>query len=108
MEDLGLLQFAQDRAESEAAQQETSVIEAHTPRAAAHRGAPWFESMVEDSRLGKLQRQKGGHTSKDGSVRYEWEVVEWTSADGDEAAASTSKRKLGDLEEQQDDIQMRT
>jgi hypothetical protein len=108
MEDLGLLQVDDGNAEDESGQQEMRMTEASTAQGVVHRGVPWFESMVEDSRLGKLQRQKGGHTSKDGSTRYEWEIVEWTSEDPDEAAPTTGKRKLGDLEEVKDDTHMRT
>lgn len=58
----------------------------------SYRGAPWFEDLVEDSALGRVRRQRGGHTSADGSVQSTWEVVEWNSADqGDES--SNSKRK---------------
>lgn len=70
-----------------------------------HRGEPWFESMVEDSRIGKLTRKRGGHTSTDGRVQYEWEVVEMTTPD--ELASSSAKRKLGETEEG-DDTHMRT
>jgi hypothetical protein len=67
-----------------------------TNNASLHnRGAPWFEDLVEDSPLGRMRRQKGGQTSEDGSVAYEWEVVEWSSADQDNTAA---KRKIEDVE----------
>ena len=41
-----------------------------------NRGMPYFEEMVENSRLGRIKRQKGGHTSRDGSTSVQWEVVE--------------------------------
>ena len=71
----------------------------------AIRGAPWFEDLVENSKLGTLRRRKGGHTSKDGSVSVEWEVAEWeSSGDGgfgvEDLAGDvqgTGKRKLGDV-----------
>lgn len=69
---------------------------------AGMRGAPWFEEMVEDTRLGKLKRQKGGHVSRGGNVKIEWEVVEWTEGDDadDEAAEGVKgKRKIGDIED---------
>ncbi|KAF2090915.1 hypothetical protein K490DRAFT_34659 [Saccharata proteae CBS 121410] len=61
-----------------------------------NRGAPWFESLIEDGRLGRIKRNRGGYTSADGSVREEWEVVEWTG-DSDEgvSAAGNGKRKFG-------------
>lgn len=63
----------------------------------ASRGAPWFEDLVEDSQLGRIRRQKGGHTSADGSMQVEWEVVEWSSADQQEEGI-LGKRKIGDIE----------
>lgn len=41
-----------------------------------NRGIPYFEEMVENSRLGRIKRQKGGHTSQDGRMTVQWEVVE--------------------------------
>lgn len=49
-----------------------------------NRGMPYFEEMVEHSRLGRLRRRQGGHASADGSSRVQWEVVEmgdWNDAD---------------------------
>jgi hypothetical protein len=60
-----------------------------------YRGAPWFEDLVEDSALGRVRRQRGGHTSADGSVQSTWEIVEWNSADGDESG--NGKRKIGQM-----------
>ncbi|ORY12431.1 hypothetical protein BCR34DRAFT_651168 [Clohesyomyces aquaticus] len=71
------------------------------------RGAPWFEEMVENSRLGRFKQQRGGHTYHDGSVKVEWEVVEWTEGDdADDEATSAGKRKAGELEA--GDMEMRT
>jgi len=59
-----------------------STLEAQTravtrqPQGNQHRGAPWFEEMVRDSPIGRIKRQKGGHTSQDGRTTVEWEVVE--------------------------------
>lgn len=46
-----------------------------------HRGIPYFEEMIENSSLGRIRRQKGGHTSEDGRTKVHWEVIEF---DGDE------------------------
>lgn len=51
------------------------------------RGLPYFEEMVENSRLGRIKRQKGGHTSLDGRTTVHWEVVE---IDGDGGSLSTT------------------
>ncbi len=63
---------------------------------------PWFEGLVEGSRLGRVTRKAVG--VGEGSVRVEWEVVEWTEEDGDGGdggdggrAASPRKRKLGEV-----------
>jgi hypothetical protein len=63
---------------------------------ATHRGAPWFETMVENTQLGHVKRQRGGQTSLDGSTTVEWEVVEFTS--NDEESAPVGKRKVEDME----------
>lgn len=66
------------------------------------RGAPWFEEIVRNTRLGRLKQQRGGHTT--GQVQVEWEVTEWTEADdADERGRATpSKRKIGDVEAGED------
>ena len=69
------------------------------------RGAPWFEDLVENSKLGTLRQRKGGHTSKDGSISIEWEVAEWESTTAGSVGVNvaavdvqgTGKRKLGDV-----------
>ncbi|KAF2676994.1 hypothetical protein K458DRAFT_481623 [Lentithecium fluviatile CBS 122367] len=71
------------------------------------RGAPWFEEMVENTGLGRFKQQRGGHTSRDGNVKVEWEVMEWTEADdADDEAVTPSKRKIGEVEP--GDTEMRT
>ncbi|KAF2868859.1 hypothetical protein BDV95DRAFT_609764 [Massariosphaeria phaeospora] len=70
------------------------------PRA---RGAPWFEELVENSRLGHFKQQRGGHSSRDGSVKVEWEVMEWTEVDdADDESTTRGKRKIGVLLEGED------
>lgn len=67
-----------------------------------HRGAPWYESLVEDTALGRVKRQRGGHSSGDGSYEYEWEVTEWTEGGDDEGDNIPGKRKIGEVEEPED------
>lgn len=60
--------------------------------------SPWFEETVESNELGRIKRQRGGHTSADGKSKIEWEVVEV----GDEEKDSShirSKRKLNEYDE---------
>jgi hypothetical protein len=64
------------------------------------RGSPWFEEMVEHSKLGRFKHQRGGHSSRDGSIRVEWEVKEWTEDDdADDESMTPSKRKLAEVED---------
>ncbi|KAF1988429.1 hypothetical protein K402DRAFT_351545 [Aulographum hederae CBS 113979] len=71
----------------EAAPPATSVFQARNIEQSLHLGAPWFESMVQDTPIGRVKRQKGGHTSRDGTVRVEWEVVEVGGDDDDDEIA---------------------
>ena len=66
------------------------------------RGAPWFEELVKNTKLGQMKQQRGGHSSADGSVKVEWEIVEWTEGDDadDESTKSppAAKRKHREYE----------
>ncbi|KAI4610419.1 hypothetical protein J4E80_008183 [Alternaria sp. BMP 0032] len=66
------------------------------------RGAPWFEEIVRNTRLGRFKQQRGGHSES--GVHVEWEVTEWTEGDdnGDEGSATPSKRKIGDVDDAED------
>ena len=60
-------------------------------------GIPWFEEMIEGSRLGRMMKSRRGFgVSDDQSTTIQWEVSEWTH-DGSEGAQSSSsgKRKRG-------------
>lgn len=65
-------------------------------------GIPWFEEMVEGSRLGRLMRaRRGMGVSEDQSTTIEWEVSEWhddgtraiQQEDSDSSGRATGKRK---------------
>lgn len=72
-------------------------------------GAPWFEELVEHTKLGRVKQQRGGVASRDGSVRVEWEVVEWTEADdADDEGAGPAKRKIGEVLDAAEDVEMRS
>lgn len=66
-------------------------------------GIPWFEEMVEGSRLGRLMRaRRGKGVSDDQYTSIEWEVSEWyddgTTAiqqEHDSNGHATGKRKRG-------------
>ncbi|KAK4106701.1 hypothetical protein N658DRAFT_27644 [Parathielavia hyrcaniae] len=57
---------------------------------------PWFDSLVEGSRLGRLRRARGRGMNRSGIVRVEWEIVEWS--DEEAGAESPRKRKLNKVE----------
>ncbi|CAG8980432.1 hypothetical protein HYALB_00003997 [Hymenoscyphus albidus] len=61
-------------------------------------GLPWFETLVEGSKLGRMSKGRRKSTNPTGRYTIEWEIVEWTD-DGDAGNASPTKRKHGDLEE---------
>ena len=71
------------------------------------RGSPWFEEMIEGSRMGRLKRRRGGEISSDGSTRVEWEVTEFDSGEPDDGSVNNNKRKLGSLGEGED-VEMRS
>lgn len=70
-------------------------------------GVPWFDGMVEGTRLGKMRRNQGIRQSQDGKVSVEWEVVEYSDDDqeGDQdvemeaPSSSAIKRKLQDRDD---------
>ncbi|KAF1944691.1 hypothetical protein EJ02DRAFT_340331 [Clathrospora elynae] len=65
-------------------------------------GAPWFEEIVRNTQLGRFKQQRGGHS--DSGVHVEWEVTEWTEGSDadDEGRATPSKRKIGEIEGEED------
>ncbi|KAF2189310.1 hypothetical protein K469DRAFT_748000 [Zopfia rhizophila CBS 207.26] len=97
-----------DSSDDEAAVAPREAREVHRyERAPASRGAPWFEELIENTKLGKFKQQRGGHSSRDGSVQVEWEVVEWTEGDdADDEGTTPVKRKIGGVEDE--DAEMRT
>lgn len=69
-------------------------------------GVPWFDGMVEGTRLGRLRRTHGIKHSGDGAVKVEWEIIEQSDApeggDGVDVESSSGlpgKRKLQDRED---------
>ncbi len=69
-------------------------------------GLPWLDTLVEGSRLGNLRTSKGKSQSRDGHVRVEWEVIEWTEGDdGNDDATRPGKRKFDERDEAMEGIQ---
>ena len=59
-------------------------------------GIPYFEEMIENSRLGRIKRQKGGHTSADGRATVHWEVIEIGGGDDEEIWDASGFQVTGD------------
>ncbi|KAF9871623.1 hypothetical protein CkaCkLH20_10821 [Colletotrichum karsti] len=108
LEDLGLIPEQEETEQQPAVPTTVTVVGRET------RGVPWFDNMIEGSRLGNLRRnQVVDHSSRDGgNIRVEWEIVEWTDADdGNDLASETEdvdmttgnlgngKRKLGERDD---------
>jgi hypothetical protein len=61
---------------------------------------------VQDTALGRIQKQKGGYSSGDGTYEYKWEVTEWVEGDGndnEQGDITPGKRKRVEVEEAEDD-----
>ena len=99
----------EDNTENELSREQPSQSPAfeHQEPTRELRGSPWFEEMVEGSELGRIRRRRGGQTSTDGRMRYEWEVVEIGGEEAENTATGTAKRKLGVMG-MEDDVDMRS
>ncbi|PLN78990.1 hypothetical protein BDW42DRAFT_135565 [Aspergillus taichungensis] len=59
-------------------------------------GIPWFEEMIEGSRLGRLMKSRHGvGASDDRSTTFEWEISEWSTEGSGDAIQPAGKRKRG-------------
>ncbi|KAK0709016.1 hypothetical protein B0T26DRAFT_390519 [Lasiosphaeria miniovina] len=63
---------------------------------------PWFDKLTAGSRLGTLRAHKGYGGNQNGTVRVEWEIVEWTPDDDATSSGRNSKRKLDDVSAMED------
>jgi len=108
LEELGLIPDLDELQEEHKKEDKTTTTVARQSY-----GVPWFDSLVDETRLGRLRRTQGQSTSQDGKTRVEWEIVEWTDGgdtpmtgaddDTDTVAAgqvSPAKRKLQDRDEE--------
>lgn len=74
------------------------------------KGQPWFEEVVEGTKLGRIKRRRGGQTSSDGRGRWEWSVVEYEDGvddepgEGMEEGRSNGKRKAGEMAGEAGDV----
>ena len=109
LEDAGLLSGLSSEEEKEEARESNEPPQQVNAIGQAReiRGNPWFEEMIQGSRLGRIRRRRGGESSSDGSTKVEWEITEFEAGEGDEGGLSNNKRKLGSLVES-DDVEMRS
>jgi hypothetical protein len=101
LEELGLLpKEALDDAESEKAQINNAAISSERGISEKDSTAelPWFETLVQGSKLGKMKTSRGRKTGANGQWTVEWEVLEWTAEDEEGNNANPAKRKAGDLD----------
>ena len=100
LEDMGLIPDASDLEDDEhddtqgEAQAMVAKAASSSPAAAGPRprrstalresyGVPWFDGLVEGTRLGKMRRSRGVQRSQDGQVSVQWEVIEYTDGNDD-------------------------
>ncbi|KAK3333897.1 hypothetical protein B0T19DRAFT_140353 [Cercophora scortea] len=103
LEDLGLLPSSDDEAEETVAsppkQQDIKMAEAGGEEVVTINnrqtvgGLPWLDTLTQGSKLGHLRSTKGRSQNRSGTVRIEWEIVEWNE---EEESPRNGKRKLGD------------
>ena len=99
LEELGLLpdevssDIATSEAQSQVVQRDNGSLD-RSSREGRIGGVPWFEEMIEGSRLGRTEKTRRGHAKNaDGTTRIEWEVSEFT----DEGSGTPrAKRKYDD------------
>jgi hypothetical protein len=89
-----------------AAPEESRDVTTRPTHSMQNRGMPYFEELVENSRLGRIKRQRGGQTSQDGRTVVQWEVIEIggddeptpmeTEPDAGAGKTSNKRQKLGE------------
>jgi hypothetical protein len=100
--DLGFLPSSESSDEEVAGRSRTNATRTVARPGPEARGAPWFEEIVRNTRLGRFKQQRGGHSQS--GVHVEWEVTEWTEGDDadDEGISTPNKRKIDDVDAGED------
>lgn len=70
------------------------VVKRRTAGSMSNRGMPYFEELVEDSKLGKIKRRHGGHVDAEGR-EVQWEVTEIEVGGGNEDTVMESAVEVG-------------
>ena len=92
-----------DESSSEEEEGSSSKVVRRTAGSMSNRGMPYFEELVEDSRLGRIKRRRGGHVDAEGR-EVQWEVTEIEGGDdgdavmesGVEGGNGNKRLKMGD------------
>ncbi|KAL2754650.1 hypothetical protein ACRALDRAFT_1063442 [Sodiomyces alcalophilus JCM 7366] len=94
LEDMGLIPGSETETETDNETETASPSAGTAPAKTAQQtmtrvertiqGVPWFDSLVEGSRLGNIRRTQGVDRSEEGNVKVEWEIIEWTEGDDDD------------------------
>lgn len=93
LEDMGLIP---DEAESEDKEEEAPSSRETVLRQSY--GVPWFDGMVEGTRIGSMRRSQGIRQSQDGRVRVEWEIVEYSGNGSDLSKDQSTESRDDDVE----------
>lgn len=104
LEDIGLINADGD--EDAPPRSEAAPAATPTKRTALQQsfGVPWFDGLIEGSRLGNMRRSYGNKRSRDGQTSIEWDIVEFSengggeTGEGDAALTQLGKRKLREHE----------
>ncbi|KAH6888573.1 hypothetical protein B0T10DRAFT_56379 [Thelonectria olida] len=108
LEDMGLIpeEEEEEKTQEESSQSSSSEVVDRTMALRQSFGVPWFDSMVEGTRLGRMRRSQGIQQSQDGRVKVEWEIVEYSGdgaeggiADTEMESTGLGKRKLQDRDD---------
>ncbi|KPM41558.1 hypothetical protein AK830_g5040 [Neonectria ditissima] len=101
LEDMGLIPEDQDDKNTETLQNPPGTAADRSTALRQSYGVPWFDGMVDGTRLGRLRHSQGVRQSPDGRVKVEWEVVEYSgdSEDVDMESTLHAKRKLHDRDD---------
>lgn len=95
LEDMGLiLEEGEERSRRSPSQPPSDVVDRTTAMRQSF-GVPWFDSMVEGTRLGRMRRSEGIRKSQDGRVQVDWEIVEYSGDNGEGGSTGVEAETIG-------------
>ncbi|KAI9837017.1 MAG: hypothetical protein M1819_000666 [Sarea resinae] len=104
LEDMGLLPFESETESTSSSIEGKREAElgsgSASPRDDTTEALPWFETLIEGSRLGRLEKRRVRKVGLPGGrLSVEWEIIEWDDGINEGGVDSgTTKRKIGDVE----------